>query len=481
MLPLAYLQVTKIKAYTTKAFTSFIITFFCLVLVCPAHAFAPFGEFTIKDEAELGKKFATLIRAKYTLIHDPEIVEYVRGLVQRISKRMQPQPFSFKVNVIKDKSMNAFAAPAGQVFVNSGLILNLKHESELAAVLAHELAHVSQRHIARKIQRSQLISLGTLVGLLAGAFLGSSEAGEALTIGSMAGAQSVSLKYSREDEREADELGLRYLVRAGFAPMGMVRSFERIRKNQWLKGGGPPPYLSTHPGVEERITALRTRIESMRADINPEDDDRKFHRVQTLLSARFTDPATALSYFEKNITGNTCLNHLGKGIVFERENEMQKAKHNFDQALECNPKDPLFLREAGRFYFFQGNIDKAGRLLQESVFKKRNTDQEALFYLARVLAEKGEKQSAVEYFKEILRKNPRDPEVHYYLGRTLGQMGHYFSAHLHLSYSELYNNNLQQFKFHLQKAEQRARDKEQEKQIKELKEEYKQRKNFLRG
>lgn len=178
-------------------------------LAVPLPVQAGFMDFSIKDEAELGRKFNALIRSRFPLIEDPLITDYVRDMLQDILGTMPPQPFPVTVSVLLDNSINAFAAPAGYVFLNSGLILQMEHSSEIAAVLAHELAHVSQRHIARNIERSKMLSIGTLVGVLAGAMLsGSSEAGEALAMGSLAGGQAAALKYSRDDEREADHIGL---------------------------------------------------------------------------------------------------------------------------------------------------------------------------------------------------------------------------------------------------------------------------------
>ncbi|MEG1609737.1 MAG: M48 family metalloprotease, partial [Bilophila sp.] len=128
---------------------------------------ALFGSFGIKDEQELGRKFEVLVRSRMPLVEDPEIKRYVQAVVDRLATGFPAQPFPFKANVLLHNSMNAFAVPGGQVFVHTGLIMQLEHESELAGVLAHELAHVTQRHIATRMERAQAVTIASLVGALA--------------------------------------------------------------------------------------------------------------------------------------------------------------------------------------------------------------------------------------------------------------------------------------------------------------------------
>src|SRR6056297_2928285 len=168
-----------------------------------------FGDFTIRDEVELGRKFNMMIRSSMPMIEDPVVAGYVRDMVQRIARGMPPQPFALEPAVIRNGALNAFATAGGYVYVFSGLILNADHEAELAGVVAHELAHVSQRHIAQSIEQSQLAGLGTL---------------------------AAQLKYSREHEEEADQVGLHYLMEARYPPQGLVDAFQKIRRLSWLGG-----------------------------------------------------------------------------------------------------------------------------------------------------------------------------------------------------------------------------------------------------
>jgi predicted Zn-dependent protease len=455
--------------------------FFALVLsvalllpVTPVSA-ALLGEFSIKDEVELGRKFNLMIRSRFPLVEDPEVTDYIRDMVDRLRLAMPPQPFPIQVFVVRNPAMNAFAAPGGHLFVFTGMILGVESESELAGVMAHELAHVSQRHIARHIERAQLISIGSMLGLLAGGLLGSTEAGQAVMFGSLAGGQSAYLKYSREDEREADQVGMNYLVAAGYSPKGMPESFEKIRRRKWLSGGNIPTYISTHPDVEERIDYLYQRVARYPDQIQSrQGDDQKLGRIQTMLRSWYTQPEEAIRHFSSD---DNCEKTLGRAIALSRLNRMGEAETAFADALRCGREDPLYLREAGRFHFSLGRVDQAGPLLQEAVLRNPS-DVIALFYFSRLLSQTGERQQAVGYMERVLRHLPEDPEVHYFLGRALGESGSHFRAHIHLSYAALYRNDRKQTLFHLSKARQLAGDNEEREALKRLEGEYQERSEF---
>lgn len=406
----------------------------------PAQAFLGFGDFTISDEAELGKKFNVLIKARLPLVEDPEIKGYVKNIVDRLLAQVPPQPFDFNTNVLLHNSLNAFASPGGYIFVHTGLIMQVDHESELAGVLAHELAHSTQRHIASRIQKMQKTSILSMAGALAGALLGGGSSKGAAVAGSLAAGQSAMLNYSRLDETEADEIGLQYLVAAGFKPVGMVGAFEKIRAKQWITGTDVPAYLSTHPGVTERINSLSTRIAKLPAEVrNRPENDAQFLRVRTLCRARYGDIALAEQLFAK-APANDPLAQLGKAILFARQNKVNDAAETFDKVLALSPKDPLVWREAGRFHYTKGDKARAASMLQRATVMDPR-DYMALFYYARLLADSGQPESAYPYFDDVLRHLPEDAEVHYYYGRVLGTSRHLFKAYLHLAYSALYSND----------------------------------------
>ena len=150
----------------------------CLVLtLAPSLSFAFFGTISVKDEIEMGKQFDNTIRTQMAFVDDPEIVAYVKGVVDRVSTTLPPQPWQIKSSVVAHGAMNAFAIPGGYIYIFTGLILGVENEDELAAVIGHELAHVTERHIAKRIQQMKAISIAPMAGMVAGALLGSGGGG----------------------------------------------------------------------------------------------------------------------------------------------------------------------------------------------------------------------------------------------------------------------------------------------------------------
>jgi len=164
-----------------------------------------------KDETELGKRFLNRIHSQFELAEYPYLIEYINNLGLYIGRQIEVPYFPLNFYVIKNDTINAFAAPAGHVFFFSGLITIMENIDELASVLAHELGHVSGRHLALRIERSKKIGLATMAGILAGILIGGEAAG-ALITGSMAAGIQTELGYSRDNERQADQLGLKYTV-----------------------------------------------------------------------------------------------------------------------------------------------------------------------------------------------------------------------------------------------------------------------------
>ena len=414
--------------------------------VSPAKAFF---DFTLSDEIELGRKFSILVKSQLPLMDDPEVKNYVTGIVQRLLDNIPQQPYTFEVNVLMAKPINAFAAPGGFIFVFTGLILAMDNESQLAGVLAHELAHVTQRHIALRIERGQIIGLLSTILALGGMFLGGSGKGAAMA-GSMAAGQAAMLNYSRIDEADADHVGLSYLIAAGYRPQGMYESFENIRGKSW--GGSIPQYLSTHPDIQERIKDISARVMSLPAETqNRSDDALTFKRIQTLVRAKYSDSREALAHFSKDKDTPAYLRNMGLGICYARLNRVSDAAAAFDAAVREAPQDSIVWREAGIFHFNKGRLDLASEYLNTAAAMNPD-DYETSFYFARLLLEDGNYSAAFEQFKNVLRYLPESSETHFYYGKALLSGGQAFEGNLQLAYSGLYVNDRRKTENFMDKA-----------------------------
>lgn len=447
---------------------------FFFAAVCVPTAQAGFFSFDLKDERELGEKFNALIRSRMPLIEDTEINDYVTGVVNRLVRAMPPQPFPFTVSIVNNNAVNAFAGPAGYVFVFTGLILQMEHESEIAGVLAHELAHVTQRHIAKRMGEMKVLSIGQLVGVLAGVILGQTtgnrDLGSAVAFGSQAATAQTYLKYSRDDEREADQVGMNYLVAAGYPPRGLVEAFETMRRLKWMQGGGDiPTYLSTHPGLVERMGYLKDRVGKLpQAVQSRKDNDAAFKRAQMLVRARYTDPQNAVSYFRKLGDKATCLDKLGLAIALSRSmHNITEARPAFETALACGGTDPLVLREAGRYFAKIRDFGRAKSLLQAAL-RANPKDIDANYEYGRMLAQEGNYRAAIGYLEQVQIRVPDNAEIRATYGQVLGQAGDIFHAYLNLTYAAVYANNPRQAKMQMDKAKAAAKTDDDRRELAKL-------------
>lgn len=458
---------------------SFLLIIFFISTFVPAKVSANpiFGKITVQDEIKLGKDFDKMLHERMHFVTDPQITDYVDKVVKKIADKMPPQPFPIKSAVISNPSMNAFAIPGGYIYVFTGLLLDLKHEDELAAVIGHELAHVALRHVAERMEKMQMVSMASLLGTLAGMVLGmaggghnAASLGQALSVGSMAGGQAAYLSYTQENERQADHLGMSFLVSAGYNPEAMINSFKIMKRRQWyVSNNNIPTYLATHPGLDTRIDYLKDRIIRMPPSyLNRHTGNADFKKVQTLLRAKMTDPDVALAYYN-DIPENerNCLDSLGLGIIYSRMKRIEDASKAYEKSLKSCSSDELVLRESGIFYFQNGKMDKAWPLLQEAYIRNPK-DALALFYMARIEASRKNYDQAISTMRIVADKVPHDSEVLYHLGRMLGESGKLFEAHLQLTYSALYKGDRSQVEFHLQKARGLAKNSEQKKELAEL-------------
>jgi len=236
------------------------------------------GTLTVPQEKMLGEEFSREIRREVILLRDSVVTGYVERIGQDIVKAAGPQPFAYHFYVVEDDEINAFAAPAGHVYVHTETILMARNVSELAGVIAHEVGHVVNRHIAENYgrQRNTGIAHQGLV-LAAGAFGGSPAAGAANLGGVLAGTAYLN-KFGRDAERESDAFAVEVMPKAGYDPIGLVTFFKTLRSET---GSGGASFLSSHPATNERIEETRLLIAALppRSDLRL-DDSGRFEIIQ---------------------------------------------------------------------------------------------------------------------------------------------------------------------------------------------------------
>ena len=212
--------------------------------------------YSLEHEIALGKQLSHEVEKQAKFINDPVVVEYVNRVGQNIVRNSDAQvPFTIKV--IDSDVVNAFALPGGFFYVNSGLILHADEESELAGVMAHEIAHVCARHGTKQATKSDIIQVGAMVATI---FIPYTWAGYAIYQGMQFAIPMTFLKFTRVDEAEADYLGVQYMYRAGYDPQGMVSIFEKLSALEKHKPGAVARAFSDHPATPDRIANVEDEI-----------------------------------------------------------------------------------------------------------------------------------------------------------------------------------------------------------------------------
>jgi predicted Zn-dependent protease len=215
-----------------------------------------------RDEHQIGQAFFWRLQQSTPLVEDPEVTSYIQSLGYRIAANSNDPGLDYTFFMVPDPAVNAFAAPGGFIGVNSGLLLTAETEDELASVMAHEIAHITQRHILRSFERHKRMTIPRTAAMIAAALLGAADpkAGSAAMMAVQAGDIQSQLDYSRAHEAEADNIGMQTLVAAGFDPEAMPSFFEKLQQASRYYGGDTvPEFLRTHPVTTSRIADAKGR------------------------------------------------------------------------------------------------------------------------------------------------------------------------------------------------------------------------------
>jgi beta-barrel assembly-enhancing protease len=409
---------------------TFVFTYLCLFPSQNSWALS------LSQEKELGKQLIHVLKERMTLVEDGEILTYVQSVGNRIVKQLGLTPYQYQFFVVDASIPNAFAVPGGYIFIYRGLVEMLASEGELAAIFSHELAHIQARHIHRSMEKGKILTVAALAGLLAGVFLGmKSEAGQALTVGSAAGAQSLQLKYSRDNEEEADQLGLKYLTAAGYPPKDMANAMRRLgQQSKWLMNSKIPSYLSTHPALGERVLYLEELIQRQKdlpSKVRRPDSPDEFSIMQATLVAHYADPQVAQDRFQNAAKKDETSGVYGLGRLCLRQGKVDEAIQYLQDAARRQADSTFILSTLGSAYIQQGRLKEAQKVLQSALV----LDPKAAivhFRLALVLKDLGQKEEALQHLQQIEELSPTFPEIDYHLGVLLGQVNRLGPAHFHL-------------------------------------------------
>jgi predicted Zn-dependent protease len=410
------------------------------------------GGLTVEKEKQIGEEFLLEIQRFVPLVEDPFLTSYINRLGQKLVAQIGPQPFKYKFFIVDDPTMNAFAVPGGYVFIHTGLIRMADREGELAGVMAHEISHVYCRHMSKMMEKARVSNIATLIAGLASLFLGGALA-QPLLVGSMAAGESAMLKYSRDFEAQADSMGFKWMVKAGYNPRDMVTIYGKMNKQRWFEGEKVPVYLATHPDVDNRIVELSHQLAIHQSELPSDKNSPDFQYFTIKLASLGGNPHQMLRRMDQEALHepkNPAFQY-GRALALAKLEQHNEALAAFQQALRLAPNNPLIKRDLAIFYFDHNESTKALQNLNE-LAQRYPQDDVVLYYLGRVYQESKKTDRALPLFEKVHQLNPTFSEVYYNLGTLYGEKGQLGLAHYYLGFYSLKSKAYPTALFHFRKA-----------------------------
>ena len=365
------------------------------------------------DEAQIGRSIMQQIRASGTIIDDPQINEYINEIGYRVAAHANESERKFTFFVIDDSSINAFALPGGYIGVHTGLIEATRSEDELAGVLAHEVAHVTQRHLARAIDASQKRSILSTAIMLGAVIAGAAGAGSDEIQGAIAVAQGTQaqqqINFTRDNEYEADRLGIRALASAGFDPSGMASFFEVMSGTNTIGSMRVPEFLKTHPVTSSRIAEARNRARFY--DITNTEDTRNYgiSKARLIVSGQKSPENAVKFYTQKEYGYLSDEEKYGLALAYQMNGQLKEAEQIFAALLNANKEVIAYHIGLAEILFLLDNQEEAKDIYAKAInLFPRNIS--LVIYYANTLLNLNEAKLAHEILLDLLNNVPPTPE-----------------------------------------------------------------------
>lgn len=367
---------------------------------------------TIAQEMQYGDAYMRMLRSSQPIVNDPVLNEYIDSLGHRLVANATDVKTPFTFFMIRDRNINAFAFFGGYVALHSGLFLHAQSESELASVVAHEIAHVTQRHLARSMEEQARRSPATMAALAGSLLLAiaAPEAGIAAITATTAGSMQGQINYTRSNEKEADRFGINTLSKAGFDVNAMPRFFGRLA-DEYRYASKPPPMLLTHPLPEDRITDSRARAQNYpEKRVDPSLD---YHLARARIVARYAgiEAKAAQDWFnrveKKAAPSLQPAFQYGKALVHLDNKQLDQASTILHKLIEQQPGNHFYIDAMSDLYIAQNQADKAEALLLKALKSAPNNAVISINY-ANSLVKQEKNAEAIKVLQRYTHENPND-------------------------------------------------------------------------
>lgn len=413
-----------------------------------------------QQEADIGQQVMTSIRRSAPQIQDPLVYDYLSSMIYRLVPSAPLDDRNLSLALIDSPALNAFAVPGGIVGVNGGLFLNAATEQQFASVLAHELAHLSQRHFARRLEQQETSAPLTIAGMIAGIILSAvtqSDVGIAAIAGTQALAVQNMLAYSRAHEQEADRVGMDILASSGMDPRGMPEMFEIMMRQNRLQGNRVPEYLSTHPLTQNRVSDTRNRAEQYpRRDVA---DAQEYHLVRSRLQVRYAKSAdiaveTFKDYLNRSDTEKPDAIRYGLAVALLRNGNQSEAIIELERLLDGTPGRITYQVTLAEALIEQDKLNEARSLLSEALARNPGnypiTDM-----LAHLETAAGNGERAAEYLHRLTRELPKKEHLWLRLAEAEGLARNIVGVHRARAEYDILMGDLEAAQRQLRQAQER--------------------------
>lgn len=372
-----------------------------------------------QQEHQLGRIWLRQLRAQANTIDDPIAKAYIEDLIYRLAPHSEVQDSRFEFVIIDQAELNAFAVPGGIIGINAGIFLYARDEDELAAVMAHELAHLSQRHFARQVENAERQAPVAIASLLASILLiatNNPDAGFAGLVTTQAASAQTQLAYSRDWEREADRTGMKTLAGSGMDPHAMPSMFQQmLAANRYNER--PPEFLLTHPVTDTRVSDAANRAESFA--LKPRSKNFVFQTLQHRARIRYVlanlPVSDQIGYFDKQLAAATDSRvkdalFYAQAIIWQEQQQWQKALMALNKISAKNNEQPATLILKADALHALGESKKAIMLLQQA-YQLRPDSYALSLALANIRTLSGQPEEAINDLVRWSEKRGTDPNI----------------------------------------------------------------------
>ena len=399
------------------------------------------------DEIFIGRQILFQVNQSDSIIRDIEINDYLDLLGIRLINASTDPSKRIEFFIVNDSSINAFAMLGGVIGVHSGLFLAANTESELASVISHEIAHINQKHISRFLAQQERASYQSTFLMAVALLLARSNPQLASTTmaGASAGAVQGALDFTRENEKEADRVGIQTLNDAGFDVRGARDFFTTLKKANQFSGGAAPAFLQTHPVTSNRINDIESRLKDY--PYKQRLDNQTFHYVKGKLKALLGNKSDTKNILEENIKNNIYINEAGErfalAYIYLFENEFKSSEEQIQWLFDNEKSNPMVSQLNINYLIKINKFAEAKKLYIQNLISFPSS-RSFIYGLADLYLKTKDAEKAIKLLKKNAQKFSQDPILYYLLAQGYANQGKKLLQYENLAESAYYNFNLQE-------------------------------------